>query len=73
MEGIFDVQAKPLKNEKALKHLVAWKLGSHGEGAKVKGETRTPKLAVHRGHPWVVSEFGEKQAIPFNARCMSDI
>ena len=59
---------KPLEKERAPKFSVAWKPGNHGESAKAKGGTRTLKLAVYQGHPWVVSGFGEKRVIPFSAR-----
>jgi len=39
-----------------------------GKAIKAKSGTRTPKPAVYHGHPWAVSGFGEKQAIPFIAR-----
>ena len=39
-----------------------------GKTLKAKGGTGTPKLAVYRGHPWAISGFGEKRAIPFSAR-----
>ena len=64
-----DYWAKPLDKEKALKHSITWKLGKPwGKALKAKGGTHAPKPIVYQGHPWAVSGFGEKRAIPFSAR-----
>lgn len=70
-EGIFDALLvhcweKPLEKERTPKRSVAWKLGNRGEALRRKVGS-TPKTMVYWGHPWAVSEFGEKKEIPFRA------
>ena len=52
------------KIPKALNRMEA---GKPWGSTKAKGGTHAPKLAVYHGHPWAVSRFGEKRAIPFSS------
>lgn len=58
---------KPLEKENPRSTRSHGRWENCGEKAMAKDGSHAPKPIVYQGHPWVVSQFGEKGVIPFNA------